>query len=315
MKKILVTSSLLTVVLSGAEDDWVLNNAFSMWADAAFLRRSEGEQKVFSFKGEKEGCTSKKLVSEFEYELGFRAGLAYHTRHTLLEATYLWVEDWESRCHQSSPGKINLSKIATNIGGDYRSADKASTSYRSQFRNAEVNYFYYVTPRRGNWFTAGWLVGMRYIDFPERLDMTFVKGSNRSHYEISTENRIPALQVGGILGWNPTRSWSWDFVAKVGMGADWCRQHTFLGNTNNTDIIRNYTRSRVCTPLVTAANLSLTYQPWKMFNLHLAYEFIYLNGVATAPVQLNKSQHAPHRIQSNGYAFFHGWFGGMTLSF
>jgi hypothetical protein len=301
--------------LSGAEDDWVLNNAFSIWADAAFIRRSEGEEKTFFFQGTTKACTSNKLVSLFTYEPGFRVGVAYHTRHTLLEMTYLWVSDWESRCHRNSSRQINFSRVPQDIGGDYRNADKASVHYRSQLRNGEVNYFYYVTPRRGNWFTAGWLVGLRYLDFPEHVQMSFVKGSNRSHYEISTENRIPALQVGGVLGWNPTRVWSWDFVAKIGMGADWCQQHTFLGNNNDATTVRNYTRSKISTPLIAAANLALTYQPWSFFNLHIAYEFIYLNGVATAPVQLDKSQNASHRVQSNGKALFHGWLGGVTFSF
>jgi hypothetical protein len=329
MKKI-VLGSLATLSLFAAEDNFVMNNSLSIWADAVFLRRSEGhEQKLFFDAGavedevtdvdctdcEEAACHSRRLISRFQYEPGFRVGMAYMTRHTIVEATYLWVAEWKSACRRKDLGQINFSEKLDNLAGDYANADKGSAHYTSQFKNAEVNYFYYVTPRRGNAFTGGWLAGARYIDFPEQMELAFVKGMDRSSYQIETENKIGALQVGGVLGWNPTRTLSWDFVAKLGMGADFCRQHTEVGNQNNTVNVRNYTRGTVSTPLVVAGALSLTYQPWEFFNLHAAYELIYLNGVATAPVQIDKSVHAPRRIKSDGYALFHGWFFGLMFGF
>ena len=318
-KRLLVLSSLLTVLVSAAEDDWVLNNAFAIWGDVAFIRRAEGHEQHIFFEGQgaqaQSACNLRTLISHFNYEPGFRVGMAYMTRHTFLEATYLWVADWDSSCHRRDPRRINFSENTQNVAGDYANADRGSTHFNSQFRNGEINYFFYVTPRRGNYFSAAWLVGLRYMDFPEHLDIAFVKGANRSTYEIDTENHIPAAQVGATLGWNPTRTLSWDLLAKVGLGFNWCKQHTFMGNQNNTVTLRNYTRSEFSTPLVVAGGLTLTYQPWKFFNLHMSYELIYLNGVATAPVQINKSRNPSHEIKSDGYALFHGWLGGVTFSF
>ena len=50
-KRLLVLSSLLTVLVSAAEDDWVLNNAFAIWGDVAFIRRAEGHEQHIFFEG------------------------------------------------------------------------------------------------------------------------------------------------------------------------------------------------------------------------------------------------------------------------
>ena len=314
MKKLVLTT-LAAAALLAKEDDWVMNNALSVWAEGVYLRHNVGHQQTFFFNGDKSACKAHRMLTRFEYEPGFRVGMAYMTRHTILEASYLWVSEWESTCKQTNPGQINFSDRIGNLTGDYMHADKGDVHYTSQFQNAELNYFYYLTPRRGNPFTGGWLVGARYIDFPEHLHLKFMKKSSRSGYQIDTDNKIGALQVGAMLGWNPTHKWSWEGIAKVGMGANFCRQHTDVKNDNNTTTVRNYTRNVVSTPLVVAGALSLTYQVIEYFNLHASYELIYLNGVATAPVQVNKSIHAPHRIKADGYALFHGWFLGVALSF
>lgn len=327
MRKCLFTLCILAYFpLVAAEDDWILNNAFAVWGDVAFIRRAEGHQQhLFFDMGQgspnscgschHNACNSRALFSRFHYEPGYRVGMAYLTRHTYLEATYLWIADWRSSCHRANPGLINFSESNTNLFQDYSGADAASAHYLSQFRNAEINYFFYVTPRRGDVFSVAWLVGVRYMDFSENLELAFENAAAQSTYDIYAKNRIPALQAGGSIGWNPTRTISWDLIAKLGMGFDWCSQHTFLGDANNTLTLRNYDKSCFATPLVAAGGLSLTYQPWKFFNVHASYELIYLNGVATAPVQIDKSPHAPHRIKSDGYALFHGWLAGLTFSF
>jgi hypothetical protein len=314
MKKILL-STLAAASLLATEDDWVMNNALSVWAEGVYLRHNIGHQQTLFFDGTKSACKSHRMLTRFEYEPGFRVGMAYMTRHTVLAATYLWVNQWESSCKKHHAGQINFSDRLGNLTGDYANADKGEAFYTSQFQNAELNYFYYLTPRRGNPFTGGWLVGARYIDFPEHLELKFIKTTSRSGYKIDIDNKIGALQIGAMLGWNPTDRLSWEGVGKVGMGADFCRQHTDVKNDNNTTTVRNYTRGVVSSPLVVAGSLSLTYLVAQYFNLHASYELIYLNGVATAPVQVNKSVHAPHRIKADGYALFHGWFFGLTFSF
>ncbi len=327
MKKILlIACSLLTLPLLSDEDNWSLNDGFSIWGDVAFYRRAQGNNhRLIIDEGHGkvnacgncsfDNCSSKRLVSDFHYEPGFQVGMAYMTRHSLIEAKYLFVEQWKSSCHRHDPGLLFFSVSNPDFTTDFSGADSASADYHSQFQNGEVNYFRYITPRRGDYFSAGWLAGIRYMSLSEHLDVKFHNGSDTSHYRVHTWNHIPAIQAGGTIAWNPMRTLSWDLTAKLGMGFDCSRQHTFWGDVNDTIVIRDYEASKFSIPLVTGAALSLTYQPWRFINIHGAYEFIYLNGVTLAPDQIDKSSGTAHRIRAIGQTLIHGWTAGIAFTF
>jgi hypothetical protein len=80
-------------------------------------------------------------------------------------------------------------------------------------------------------------------------------------------------------------------------------------------VLRDYQVSRFSLPLVVGGALSLTYQPWRFINLHGAYELIYLNGIALAPDQMNKSSSKEHRVRSFGKALIHGATLGIMFTF
>jgi hypothetical protein len=325
-KNFFITCSLLTLSLFADEDNWSLNDGFAIWGDVAFYRRNEGNNHrliIDEGSGKKgacgsctfDSCKSKHLVSSFHYQPGFQVGMVYMTRHSLLEAKYLFVQEWSASCHRNDPGLLYFSASNPYYAEDFFAADKAWAHYKSQFQNAEANYFYYITPRRGDYFSGGWLAGIRYMSLTEHLAITFRKGSNESPYRVHTWNHIPALQVGGTLGWNPSKVLSWDVNAKLGIGFDCSRQRTYWGDVNNTVVLRDYQVSRFSLPLVVGAALSLTYQPWRFINLHGAYEMIYLNGIALAPDQLNKSSSKEHHVRSFGQALIHGATLGITFTF
>ncbi|HEX2579999.1 MAG TPA: hypothetical protein VHK67_06340, partial [Rhabdochlamydiaceae bacterium] len=219
-KNFFITCSLLTLSLFADEDNWSLNDGFAIWGDVAFYRRNEGNNHrliIDEGSGKKgacgsctfDSCKSKHLVSSFHYQPGFQVGMVYMTRHSLLEAKYLFVQEWSASCHRNDPGLLYFSASNPYYAEDFFAADKAWAHYKSQFQNAEANYFYYITPRRGDYFSGGWLAGIRYMSLTEHLAITFRKGSNESPYRVHTWNHIPALQVGGTLGWNPSKVLSW----------------------------------------------------------------------------------------------------------
>lgn len=328
MKKqtLFIACTLLSLPLFSDEDNWSLNDGFAIWGDAAFYTRNQGNKHrliIDKARGHLnacgncsfESCKSSKLVKEFHYEPGFQVGMVYMTRHTLLEAKYLFLEQWDASCSKHEPGLLFFSASHPTFAQDFFKADKASAKYKSQFQNAEVNYFYYITPRRGDYFSGGWLAGVRYISLRENLDIEFHKGADESPYRVHVWNHIPAIQVGATLGWNPIKVLSWDVTAKVGMGFDCSRQHTYWGDLNNTVVLRDYQVKTFSLPLIASGSIALTYQPWKYTNLHAAYECIYLNGIALAPDQLDKSPHSRKRIRAIGQALIHGATVGITLAF
>jgi hypothetical protein len=313
----LIACSLMTLSLFSYEDNRCLNDGFAIWGDAAFYRRNMGNQHhIINKTGghRKESCKSSRLVKDFRYQPGFQVGMAYMTYHTILEAKYLWVREWKSSCSKHDVGKLFFLTDPT-FTQDFFNADHASVKYQSQFQNGEVNYFYYLTPRRGDFFGGGWLVGIRYIHLTENLGVEFHKGSHESPYRVHVWNHIPAIQVGTMLGWNPTRMISWDMTAKVGVGFDCSRQHTYWGDVNNTVVLNDYSKRGFSFPLLVGASLSFTLQPWKFLNFHAVYEATYLNGIALAPDQINASSQLPHRIRTYGQALLHGATVGITFTF
>lgn len=322
-KNLLIACSLLTLQLFSYEGE---KSFFAIWGDFAYFRRAMGHSRRLitdEGHGHLNSCNrckfehydSRKLVHEFDYEPGFQVGVAYTTHRSIVEAKYLWIENWESSCHKNDTGLLFFSESNPNFTNDFSKADRASAHYHSQFQNAETNYFWYYTPRREEYFSAGWLAGLRYINLRENLKIEFHKGSNESSYRIHVWNHMPVVQAGGVIVWNPTSTLSWDFTAKAGIGFDWCRQHTFLGDQNNTVEVRNFRASEFSTPLIVEGIASLTYQPWRYINIHVAYQFIYLNGVALAPDQIDKHSEYQHRVRAIGQALIYGWTTGVMFSF
>ena len=190
-----------------------------------------------------------------------------------------------------------------------------SGRFNRSFRNGELNYYRYVTPRKGNYFSAAWLVGARYMFLAEDLDIVFHNGSNRSSYDINTWNHEYLVQVGIGVGWNPTKVLSWNLFIKLGTGLGYNKQHTFLGDLNNSVVLRDYNKEHYTAPFFTDVGLSLAYQPWKFFDIHIAYQVIYLNAIANAPNQIVKRPSHDHHLRTNGYALIHGGTAGITFSF
>ena len=321
-----ITCSLLSLELFSAEDNWSLNDGFAIWGDFAYYRRSQGNKHRFIIDeghGKQNSCggcsydkcLSSKVVKDFDYEPGFQVGIVYMTRHSMLEAEYLFVQEWEGSCHKDDPGLLYFSASHPTYAQDFYKADKASAVYRSQFQNGEVNYFYYITPRRGDYFSGGWLAGIRYISLTENLEIEFHKGADKSPYRVHVWNHMPAIQAGGTIGWNPWRTLSWDFTAKVGVGFDCGRQHTYWGDVDNTVTLRDYEAKKFSLPLLVGGAVALTYQPWRFINLHVAYEFIYLNGILLAPDQMHKSPNPEHHVRAIGQSFIYGGTAGVTFTF
>jgi hypothetical protein len=319
MKKSLLIASLLT--LSLVADD----SAFCFWGDFVYYRRSmgnnrrliidEGHGKLNQCGGcNFDGCEAKKLITDFDYEPGFEVGLSYMTRHSIFEAKYLWVSQWESSCHKNDIGLLFFSQDHPNITQDFSGADAAQAKYTSSFQNGEMNYFWFVNPRRGNYFSAGWVLGLRYEKLIEHVDIEFENQGDKSPYRVHVWNHIPVIQGGGTISWNPTHYLFWDLTAKIGIGFDWYRQHTYLGDLNNTVVVLNYRESGFSTPFLADVSLAFTYQPWRFINLHAAYGLIYLNGVALGPDQIHKDLD-DRRARAIGQALFHGWTAGITFSF
>ncbi len=143
------------------------------------------------------------------------------------------------------------------------------------------------------------------------------KGSNRSTYEIDTENHLIGEQIGGVLQWNPTDHFSFDIMAKAGAFYNDLEQETHARDFNNTTNIGKFTRTGSNTAFLGEAALTMAYQIGCYFNIHVGYQFIYITGVSLAPKQfsLSNTPRLRRRLSKNGEAIIHGAIAGINIGF
>ncbi len=311
----LFLSSFIVLCLLAQERVWGSTDSFSFWGDIAFFRRSEGSRHwliIDSSQGTLNSCggcifkhcSSETLVKRFNYEPGFEVGVAYATCRTILEALYLEVREWKSRCFKKSTGLISFSgEGRLGLPQGFFNADQGGAQYKEHFQNGELNYYQFFDQRQGNPFSVAWLVGGRYMGLRDRLSVEFYKNLVLSRYSVDTKNRIGALQIGGFLGWNSTSRIHLDFKAKVGLCFDWDHKRRVVTSSQNTDV----SGGGFSLPFLAGVGLSLGYQAARWLNTHIAYQVIYLNGITLAPNVMNGD--------SSGVALFHGWTGGLGISF
>lgn len=329
MKKLLVLSIIsFTAVVGAGEDDWSLNNRFAMWGEYVYFRRSSvnnnklivdllnGTLNSCEICEFNDLCNTRDVVKKFNFESGFRVGAGYTTRRWSLEGTYLWVHEWQGRCSASLEGGLFFSESHPFVLNDYANADHAETEYKSRFENTEINYFRHVTPRKENYISCSWLLGLRYLYLSESLDIAYTKGDSTSHYEIRANNYMPAIQIGGAIEWRPMKHLSWNFVAKVGMGYDWAGQRTFVRDFDDSVTVHHFrAHGEQFPPFLADGAMVVGYQFFKFLEGHIGYQIIYLNGVATAPDQIQKGEHYRHHVKIIGQAIIYGLYGGLTFSF
>lgn len=323
MKRVLFLLTSATCALSAAEDNWTLNNVFTLYGDFAYFKREQATKHKLVIDNPEtdclcrfESCNTKDLAHRFDFEPGFKVGTTYMTEHTVWDFFYLWTGPWHSHCSRSSTtGSLIFSVKHPDLIADFNEADQGEADYTSQFQNCELNFYRYSALRHDDFFSAAWMVGARYMTLRESIDIAFTKGANKSSYKVHVSNPIPAIQIGGLIAWNPTSKISWDFLVKVGLGFDAGEQKTDLGDLNNPQVARDYKKSGFSTPLVAEGSMTLTYQSTSYLELHAAYQVIYLNGVALAPDQIVKSSSNTPVYRAIGQPLIHGLTVGLGWSF
>jgi hypothetical protein len=296
----------------------------NLWADALYWGRDEGHNKKLII-DEGEGhlnscgscsfssCRAKELVKKFDFEPGGRVGLGVRVKETEVEASYAWLNEWTASCHRNDSGLLFFS--TGTFFSDYTNADQASAEYQSRWQNGELNLYRYSVIPRTQPFGGGFIFGLRYAILREKIGLTYHKGSNRSTYDVETKNRLGGAQIGFSLAWNPTSWLSWDFFAKGGGFYDWIKGKDFLGNENNTVVIRSGEKSDHSVPIFVEGSLAFALRFSKWFDLRAGYQFFYLNGVALAPDQLSKKTTGSPSIRPNGAILLQGAFAGIAIRF
>lgn len=265
---------------------------------------------------EKSILHTKRLIHDFDFEPGFRAGIGYQPNdYWSAEASFLYLNEWEGEAEKHGNGDLSFPGYISVDG--FNQADRAEGNYKSRFYNAELNASIHLTPRKVDYFSYSWIVGLRYVYLRETFGIHFFTGENRSVYDVHARNILGGPQMGGMLEWNPMRQLTWGFAAKFAALADRCEQKTYVAADNNTNVLRHYTKQKWAPVFLADVAASVGFQATSHFNVHAGYQMIYLTGVALAPEQISKSTNMPghHHLNTHGNALIHGLFAGLLFTF
>lgn len=327
MRKFTLLALLLTTS-AFAEDHWCLNNNISFFGDYAYLRRSEIRDKrlvedVSTFQvinGEIKGknvMNTKQLVGRFDWESALRAGMMiHHSSGSSFEFLYQYVWPYSTTKTVLAQGTLRFPFKESDFTQDFIDADQAKGSYLSQFQNAEVNFWACVTPRRINYFSFYWLIGARFIYLKEKFDLAFTKQGRTSDYDIETKNNLYGGQLGFNFDINPTCRWTFSVRLKGAMFYNDARNKVFLGDFNNTIVLRNFRRDKETASFLIDGFGQVTFHTNPFFDVYVAYQGLLLSGLMLAPEQIDESSNLQSNHASNkGQIVLDGIYAGVMISF
>ena len=313
-----------------AHDDWSLNSHLFFNGEFVYIRRSElnGHNIVSDSNKTQSTCpnscpdyqrlNTKKIVQdEFWFEPGYRIGLiALFDKKNSVEGGFMILDEWKGKKSVQGTQSLSFPFDDSTFTQDFVNANIADAYYESLMWTAEANYWRFVTPRRVNYFSVAWLIGLRFFEIDESFRLSFFTDLEKGSYDVHTKSYLSAAQVGGNFQINPSRRFTIDLTAKVGGGINYGKNQVFLGDQNNTVTIYNFETRGTAGAFVTNVEASLGYQIGQHLNIHTGYEFIYLSGTTLAPNQLDKSSNPSRKkFNSDGKTIFHGLFAGIMIGF
>ncbi len=292
--------------------------------EALFLDQLNGDQTVLSQRVTMPAGMSAVLFTDsvngsmqpgVEVTLGFRQNDV-----TAVELTYFGLHDWNESASVTDPAEnlqapFSNGGLFTNTGqqlDDFFDAFQQGIEFSSEMHNIELNVRRQLTGPL--WFVAG----IRYIDYDETMNFFSVDdagaGSDVGRYNVSVDNQLLGLQVGGDATYSLT---SWLEVtgkAKAGMFVNWVDQETLLQNTGPNLSAQG---GKSDTGLASVIDVEMMFAarrgPWTLF---AGYRALVHGGMAKAGDQFDFSiNEDPAAVIGNvdhqGTLVLHGPFGGL----
>jgi hypothetical protein len=323
---IILGAGFLVITSQAASDNYRVNNHWSALGEFVYMRRSEGHNKTLVKDSNKSQCpgacpnytvlNTKKLVNEFDFEPGYRVGLSYTpNERNSLEASYLWLKEWEGKKTVHGDESLSYPFRDSSFTEDFTEASEATGDYKSQFWDAELNYWYHYNPPRIDYFGLSFIAGLRYFHLNESFSLTMVKPPDTSSYDTHTSNKIGGLQIGFDFQMNPMRWLNWEMFVKGGGMVDYSKAKSQLRDQDDQLELRDAEKHKwqVGGFIDVAAQVGIYFTRW--FNLHAGYEMLWLSGLSLATDQLSRSTTSKGKDEANGNAIIHGLYAGLTLSF
>lgn len=255
-------------------------------------------------------------VLDFDYEWGPQLTLGRRLAGCRrLEFSYFGLQHWDADATLLA-GDVPFANLSLPFDSDYTEdfdgAERVDVHYASELHNAEMNLL----------FDRGWLVtpliGVRFMNIEEEFDFQSAEtNGDTSNYLIGTRNNLVGLQIGALMERQTSSCFRWYGGVKAGVYGNMAKQNTWLGDVNNSIVLRDYSNSEEDVAFIGELDLGLAYQISRCFALNAGYRVMWVEGVALAPEQLDLTTTATSGsgLNDNGGVFYDGGYVGLTYAY
>lgn len=302
-----------------------LSDSLFVTADWIYLRRSHIQEhkiaineNLLDANGKPEKVLSTHdLCHDWNWKSGVYGNITYvSSACASIEGLYYYIFPWHGRRVTSGFGNLSFPFKDSTFTTDFSGASYVEARYNSQLQNGELNYWRHLTPRRINYFSASWICGFRFLYLREHFKAAFTQSTDVSDYRINTKNFLYGAQLGFVFEVNPSRLWTWSLIAKGAAFLNDARAFVFLGDRNNTLVLRDYEKKKWAAAFLIEGIGSLMYQWSDHLNIHIKYQAFLATGLANAPEQRDQKPRRNHRhINVRGDLVVDGFSAGLTYSF
>ncbi len=215
--------------------------------------------------------------------------------------TYFGIHTWNASASVTGdndlalPGDLGLATL------DFFDADTMRVQYSGDLDSYEFSYFHLWRP------AFSMFAGFRYIQLKERFDIRSTDlDSGTSDYRVQAINQLYGGQIGGRYKW-VRGSWLFETTIKTGFFGNAADQTQFVGDFDNTIVIRNSHGGESKFAALNELNFSVALQLSKNMAFRGGYNLIWLHDVALATSQLDFTDTPTSGTGiSNGDVLLHG---------
>lgn len=258
---------------------------------------------------------SNKLVNDMHFDPGLSVALKiFYGLRSTWEMRYTGLFNWMGKKKISCVQNLRIPGPFANQTIDYNYADHAKTEYRSDFYNAELNYWRHVTPRHTDFFSFSWIAGLRFFNIDEKLKLYFTRVTSTSRYRVRTNSRAFGPQIGFNLEYNPYRFLTWGLTMKGGGLFDRGKQKTLMLDNNNSTVLKDHDPSGSNFAYFFQMYPFFEFRPVKFFSFFLNYQALYIGGVVVADKQIIFHDSGDD-LNNGGHIIYHGLTFGMQFNF
>lgn len=321
MRKIVFAASVFILALSSTQlqayNYCCYDTPYLISADYAYMRRSDLRSfSIVQNQNGKKMIKSKDLIDKMGWESAFRLGATITgTEEHSFEAQFTYFLPWSAS--ETETGDQNLSVRFDDpfFTNDFFNFDVANAKYKSWLENAELNYWYSLTPRRSDYFSFSWIFGFRFLYLKERFQLDVFQGLDQSTYNIKTLNLLYGPQLGAVFEMNPSSKWTWTFMVKGAGFVNDAENSVLLVDDNSDFVLRDFKKKRWTNSWLLEGYGQLAYHWRKQWSFHFAYQGFVVTGLSLAPEQIDYSSSTSSTIKQHGQIVIDGLYAGIDFTF